>query len=253
MSTIRVIEIGGTHIRRADVIGTDVLNLEIRRTREVLSDSVLANLQVFAQEKWNDDIGKLMILIAGPVKDNIVGQMPNFPEFPCNIDLTKELKFNVPIFVFNDMTAAVIGMADLLKKQNIDQAFWGLTWSTGLGGKFWDGQKISVDTEIGHEILLDNIEAEKLLGGRHLAKTAGESEAQLMGQFLLKLDEIASSNLYIFKGAISKELLTDQKIADIIKSAFSKDIKIMLSPEPDKDSFIGAIILSEQSSRFVPN
>lgn len=243
MNFIRVIEIGATHIRKGDVVDGEILNLEIYRTREVLNGDVLAKLQDFAKVNWRDNIEALAILVAGPVRDNVVEEMPNFPEFPRNINLTEKLDFPVPIHVFNDMTAAVTGMAELLKKQNINQPFWGLTWSTGLGGKFWDGQKISVDREIGHEIMLNNIEAEKQLGGRNLAHAAGPAEARLMGEFLKELDKIATSNLFVFKGAIAKNLLINEEIKTQIMSAFDKDIDIMLSPEPEKDSFIGAAIL----------
>lgn len=241
---LRVVEIGATYIRRADVVNGEILNLEIHRTREILSGDILVKLQDFCQENWRDDIEALVVLVAGPVRDNkIVDSMPNFPEFPHDINLAESLNFNVPILVFNDMTAAVVGMAKLLKKQNITEPFWGLTWSTGLGGKFWDGEKIAIDAEIGHEIKINDIEAEKVLGGRRLTQKAGPQEVQLMGKFLLELNKIAPSNLYVFKGAIAKTLLADDKICDQIQSAFDKNIKIILSPEPDKDSFIGAAIL----------
>lgn len=243
MNSIRVIEIGATHIRRADAVDNEILNLEIHRTREVLSNDILAQLTSFCQKDWRDDIEALVILVAGPIRDNIVEQMPNFPEFPHDVNLAEKMDIDIPIKVFNDMTAAVTGMAKLLRNQNINEPFWGLTWSTGLGGKFWDGEKISIDREIGHEIMLDGIEAEKLLGGRHLSGNAGEPEARLMGQFLVELDKIAPTDLFVFKGAIAESLLTDDKIRQIMASAFDRKVKIMLSPEPEKDSFIGAIDL----------
>lgn len=255
---IRVVEIGATHIRKADVTGPMIKNIEIHRTQEVLSGDIITQLQTFADKNWMDDIEKLVILVAGPVDNNIVKLMPNFPEFGQNIDLTKELKFDVPILVFNDMTAAVTGMAAMSKKQNIAQAFWGLTWSTGLGGKFWDGEKISIDKEIGHEIKINNTEAETLLGGRHMTEETGRTveeitdpefllkKARLMGEFLLELDKIKPSSLFVFKGAISKNWLTKRELVDQIKSVFNKEVILMLSPNPDNDSFIGARILAQK-------
>lgn len=254
MDTIRVVEIGGTHIRRADVQGENISNLVRRRTAEVLVNDVLASLDEFSREDWSDDIQSLVILVAGPVVENVIQRMPNFPAFPENIDLAKELKFDIPIFVFNDMTAAVTGMAKLMVGG--DKPFWGLTWSTGLGGKFWDGQKITVDREIGHEIVIDGQKAEGLLGGRHIAEEAGRppeeitdqefyiKKAQLMGKFLLELDKIAPSTLFVFKGAIAQSLLVKNEIRATILSSFNKKIEIMLSPEPDKDSFLGAYIMA---------
>ena len=130
------------------------------------------------------------------------------------------------------MTAAVTGMAKLLKEKNITEPFWGLTWSTGLGGKFWDGEKISIDREIGHEIMLDGVEAEQLLGGRHLKGPAGPYEIELMERFLDELKKIAPTDLFVFKGAIAENLFAD-----------TKNPQIILSPEPEKDSFLGAAIL----------
>lgn len=258
MNKIRVVEIGGTHIRRGDITNVDISNITRERTAEVLIGDVLASLDRFIRTDWSSDIQKLAILVAGPVRDNIIERMPNFPAFPKNIDLTKELKIDVPIFIFNDMTAAVTGMAELLKKQGLDTPFWGLTWSTGLGGKFCDGEKISIDTEIGHEIMIDGVEAEKLLGGGRLAEETGLSpeqishdfylkKAQVLGQFLVELDKIAPSSLYVFKGAIAEHLLVDEKIQSAIKSQFKKEIKIILSPEPQKDSFLGAWELAKKA------
>lgn len=253
MNSMRVVEIGGTHIRRADVKGDEIVNLTRERTAEVLVGDILASLDNFCRKNWHDDIEALIILIAGPVRDNIVARMPNFPNFPHDINLTQKLNFPVPILVFNDMTAAVTGMAKLFDNQ---QPFWGLTWSTGLGGKFWDGEKISVDTEIGHDVKINDVEAEQLLGGRHIAQEAGcppekitdqnfyLKKAELMGRFLAELDKIAPSNLYVFKGAIAKSLLPDPNIQAEIKKSFDKDVELMLSPEPEKDSFIGAAQLA---------
>jgi hypothetical protein len=257
MATIRVVEIGGTHIRRADIISGTIENLEIERTREVLTGDVFQDLQNFAKKNWVDAIQKLVVLVAGPVRDNTVELMPNFPEFPKNVNLAQELDFRVPTLVFNDMTAAVTGMAHLLKKENINAPFWGLTWSTGLGGKFWDGQKISIDQEVGHDIQIDGIEAEKLLGGRNITLEMGLppekitdqtfylKKARLMSEFLKKLDEIAPTDLFVFKGAIAKNLLANPEIVSAIKSAFDRKIEIILSPEPEKDSLIGAEILAQ--------
>lgn len=257
MHIYRVIEIGGTHIRRADVIDGKIENLEIHRTREVLTGDVFKDLENFGKKNWHDDIQKLVILIAGPVRENTVQAMPNFPDFPRNVNLAQELDFSVPILVFNDMTAAVTGMASLLKKENINTPFWGLTWSTGLGGKFWDGEKISVDQEIGHNIEINDIEAETLLGGRNITLETGlppekitdrtfyAKKARLMGEFLKKLDAIAPTKLFVFKGAIAKNLLSNPEILRSIKSALEQKIDIMISPEPEKDSLIGAEILAQ--------
>jgi len=265
MDIVRVVEIGGTHIRRADVVERQILGLESFRTAEILSGDVLGRLKNFTQEKARPDTKALVILIAGPVKENTVLLMPNFPEFPHNFNLKEQLGFNLPVFVFNDMTAAVVGMAELLKPQNITEPFWGLTWSTGLGGKFWDGEKIAVDMEIGHEIFLEKEqEAEKLLGGRNMVQETGKSleevttaflqgkdwaqdfyykKAKLIGELLAELDKIAPSNLYVFKGALAKNLLVDQEMQYKILGAFTRDVTLMLSPDPEKDSFLGAAAL----------
>jgi len=237
MDSIRVVEIGGTHIRRADIRNGEVSEVERRRTAEVLVGNILKSLEEFTRISWNEDIEALVFLVAGPIDEGEIIGMPNFPEFPQNTDLSKKLEFKVPIFVFNDMTAATIGMAKLRRDS---KPFWGLTWSTGLNAKFWNGQKISIDKELGHEIKINNLEAESLLGGRHLAGQADGKDAAVLAQFLLKLDQMAASNIFVFKGAIAEALIPQEEIQQIIKKVFTKDIELALSPEPQKDSFVGA-------------
>ena len=244
MNKIRVIEIGGTHIRRADIVNGEVGQIKRRRTAHILLGNVIKSLKEFAQAGWSQDIEALTILIAGPIDENIVVGMPNFPNFPDNIDLKKELNLDTPVFIYNDMTAAAVGMASLL---NTSKPFWSITWSTGLNAKYWDGEKISIDRELGHELKINDLEAEALLGGRHMAGQADKKHVVILAQFLLKLDQLAPSDAFVFKGAIAESLIPIRNIQNIIKNAFTKDIQIVLSPEPQKDSFLGAWELTQKA------
>lgn len=268
MKKIRVIEIGATHIRRADIRENKITNLEIHRTAETLSGGVLSKLNNFARENWDENIQALAILVAGPIQNNIVELMPNFAAFPKNTDFSKSLDMDVPVLVWNDMTAAVTGMAELLKKEDINSPFWGLTWSSGLGGKFWDGKKIAIESEVGHEIFICNEEAEDLLGGLAMAEEIGKpleevtaafsrgenwakefyfKKARLMGLFLQKLNSLAPTELFVFKGSIAKNILINEEIMAQINQELNEKIKIILSPEPDKDSLFGAEILTRKA------
>jgi len=283
MKIYRVVEIGGTQIRRADVADDfSVTNIFKGETEKILDGDVLNRLQLFVSEKINADTKAIIILVAGPVEGNAtVLELPNFSEFPKNTnmkDLLEELK--LPVLVFNDMEGAVYGMAKLLNKA---KPFWGITWSTGLGGKFWDGEKIALNEEIGHmDFAIDDTDAlcgcgainhaESFLGGKNMAKEIGknleevtcafenneswardfyEEKAKIMGEFLIKVDGLAPVDNFVFKGSVALHVIKDLNIQTIIKNIFlkklKKDISLELSSDSENDSLIGAAVLAQKN------
>lgn len=282
MNIFRVVEIGGTQVRRADVTGDfQISNVFKGKTAEILDGDVLNRIQSFVGEKINPETKAIVVLAAGPVEENkIIRELPNFPNLPKDTnlkDLLAELKF--PVLVYNDMEGAVYGMAKLLNKTT---PFWGITWSTGLGGKYWDGEKIFVNEEIGHmDFAIGDKDAlcscgainhaESFLGGKNLAKEIGkdledvttafknnegwarefyESKAKIMGEFLVKVDDLAPVETFIFKGSVATNVLPDANIQNIIKKVFldkrKKDVSLVLSPDPEHDSLIGAVIMAQK-------
>lgn len=283
MKFYRVIEIGGTQVRRADVADDfTISNVFKGKTAEILDRDVLNRIQSFVGEKISPDTRAIVILAAGPIEENsTIKELPNFSELPKHTNIKDLLvEYKLPVFVFNDMEGAVYGMAKLLNKT---KSFWGITWSTGLGGKYWDGEKIFVNEEIGHmDFAVDDRDAlcgcgainhaESFLGGKNLAKEIGknledvttafkngegwarefyESKAKIMGEFLVKVDDLAPVETFIFKGSVAVNVLPDENIQNIIKKVFldkrKKDISLVLSPDPENDSLIGAAVLAQKN------
>jgi len=153
---IRAIEIGGTQTRRADINAEnfEISNPSTVKTKNLSAQGdILENLMKFAGEDLGTGIDRLAYAVAGPViKQQLVKLLPNVPNWPKEIDLKEisERRFDRSSIVVNDMEAAVIGMAKIM---GVNKPFWGITWSSGIGGRFWDGEKIFSDTEIGHTTL----------------------------------------------------------------------------------------------------
>lgn len=186
--TTRVIEIGATYTRRADVSFDEKINNFITvPTSELLSSkNILEKFIKFVGQDFKKEIAGISYAVAGPVNDRrIIEFLPNVPSWPKNLDLVEltNQKLKIPSIVLNDMEAAVTGMAAILyKKENFKKPFWGITWSSGIGGRFWDGKRIVSDSEIGH-ITLDNSESAPLCG----CGKRGHTEAFLSGKSIEKI------------------------------------------------------------------
>jgi len=277
----RVVEIGATQLRRADVNANnnEVMNLNTRKTREVLQTDPITNLLNFIKGSGLiQETRAIIIAIAGPVEDHkIIKIMPNFPEFPENYNLAQTIgeTFSLPVFIYNDMESAVAGMAETLEKtQEFKGKFWGITWSSGVSAKFWDNG-ITINREPGHEIKIEGKEAEDHLGGVKMAESLNktleettqafeqdedwaidfyEKKSVIMGEFLAELVKIAEPELFCFKGSIALNLFKHEKIKKIVLDSLNKNNQkqfvldcLVLSPEPDQDGLIGAANLARTS------
>lgn len=278
---ISVIEIGATNLRRADVFSENV-NIKINNFYSERSGNLTPDKLFDFVKGGLSSQQKIVYAVAGPVKDHeIVEMLPNLPSFPKNFNLKEqsEKRFKIPAMVINDMTAAVLGMAYLLGK---GKAFWGITWSTGIGGKFFDGQKIiDEDLEIGHlefdlspaapvcgcggrghiEALISGSALEKKAGqnlrlmtenfkaGKYAAIGLYEEAAKTMGAFLARLYELEPANLFVFKGSVAANILPLDEIEAIILSSLrqkgvSEKVSLILSPDRERDTFFGAARIS---------
>lgn len=185
---IRVIEIGATYTRRADISLPElkISGFKTGLTSDFAEGDVIQKIIEFAGENLSPDTTAVAVAVAGPIQNNnLVEFLPNFSAFPNNTDLAAPIKqkLNLPAIIVNDMEAAVFGMAHLLKeRENYDGTFWGITWSSGIGGRFWDGQKIVSDSEIGH-IILDISPQAPICG----CGKKGHAEALLSGQGMKKI------------------------------------------------------------------
>jgi predicted NBD/HSP70 family sugar kinase len=150
---IRVIDIGGNGLRRADIYGTKVRNLEqrvpiaLRNTKKAIE-----SLLEFSLTDLPSATEGVAYSVAGVIKNNsLIQESPNvhFLDMVDLADLTKS-KVGIESAIFNDMEAAVTGIAALLPKEHY---FMGITWSSGIGLRIWKNGNILSGAEGGHMVL----------------------------------------------------------------------------------------------------
>lgn len=284
MKKYQLIEIGGTHLRIAKAeFSTQEINISKvskYRTKDYLN-YIPGDIFQLVQKDIDKDTNGMIFAVAGPVKDDaIVESLPNIHIWPKNYNLKEiaQQKFGIPVMVKNDMDTATKGMAYLAK---IDDPFWGVTWSTGLGARYWDGKKTNFG-ELGHEIKLkknsQEFEAEDLLGGNHLKeylkknfldKIGGNDPIKALANgfesneewarkvyydlclnfvsFLSGLLAIKKTEQIVLKGAIADFVLSQNELKAYIENSLGANLKIIISPDSEKDSFYGAVLLFEES------
>jgi predicted NBD/HSP70 family sugar kinase len=147
--SIRVVDGGGDGFRRADVDGTTPRNFQkskgpLKRVEDIVD---------FACKGLPRGTEGIAFALAGVIEDKDL--VVNSPNVHCLDgvrlasavrDRTKGMK----AAVFNDMEAAVTGMAALVPDEPF---FLGITWSSGIGLRVWtEGRLLSV-AEGGHMLL----------------------------------------------------------------------------------------------------
>lgn len=236
-NTIRVVEIGGTQVRLADVMigeNIEVANFKTMLSRDLVPDRLTSQIIEFTKTRGLDKCQAIIYPVAGTVKDHhFVEIFPNLPGSPKNVDLGNIVQkaLNKPTYVANDMEAAVTGMGYLLKKEkDFSSPFWGLTWSSGIGGRFWDGKKIVAESEVGH-IIIDISENAPVCG----CGVRGHAESYLGGKMMAKkLKEKYSPEIAKFPGKSSFEVLHEaykkgEKWAEEYYSEITKIMGIFLA------------------------
>lgn len=149
---IRVIDGGGAGFRRADVLGTEVQNLVTTKEKSIVISDFGSLINFVTEDFEPDKFGGIAYALAGVIKNNdLVVKSPN-AHFLDGIKLAfkTEAKTKKPSAVFNDMEAAIIGMAFLFPEENY---FLGITWSSGIGLRIWKDGKILSVAEGGHMVL----------------------------------------------------------------------------------------------------
>lgn len=147
MSSIRVIECGGSGFRSADVCDGKI---HLANTAEILWISSTESLMKFAYERLPAETKAIIFATAGLVEGHkIIRTSPN-------ISILKEVNVddyrpnpNIPCFVANDMATSITGMA-LMNPQF--PYFMGITWSSGVGARIWKNNEILSDSEVGHMV-----------------------------------------------------------------------------------------------------
>jgi predicted NBD/HSP70 family sugar kinase len=146
---IRVVDGGGNGFRRADVDGAKVRNFVT--TRGPLRS--VGKVVQFACQNLPPDTEGIAFALAGVIRDHdLVVNSPNI-HFLDGVRLASQVRRQaggLKAAVFNDMEAAVTGMAALVPDERY---FLGITWSSGIGLRVWsDGRLLSV-AEGGHMVL----------------------------------------------------------------------------------------------------
>lgn len=143
--SIRVIDGGGNGFRRADVWGIDVLNLTMTKKGDISGPSQLIDFATGDLPSGNQGIAYAM---AGDVKDGVVIKSPQIA-WLNGFDLAGATNGMCArkTLVFNDMSGAVAGMAELMGRPPY---FLGITLSSGIGiGIYHKGEILSA-SEGGH-------------------------------------------------------------------------------------------------------
>lgn len=146
---IRVVDGGGEGFRRADVHNAEPRNFH--RTPGPLTN--VADVVDFARKSLPPDTEGIAFALAGVIEDHdLVVNSPNL-HFLDGVRLATEVRNAAPgttAAVFNDMEAAVTGMAALLPEEAY---FLGITWSSGIGLRVWADGRILCVAEGGHMVL----------------------------------------------------------------------------------------------------
>lgn len=199
---IRAIDGGGTGFRRADICGTKVVDFAVTRG----APKSVSELMRFVKKGLSKDCSGISYAIAGVIKNNDTFVNSANIHFLDGINLAKETTeaTGLPSGVFNDMEAAVTGMATLMPNKNY---FMGITWSSGIGLRIWNNGKILSVAEGGHS-LLDPSPFAPLCG----CGKRGHAEAILSGKAIAKrvISETQALNIALPKDIDPCKFLDEQ-------------------------------------------
>jgi len=171
---IRVIDIGGDGFRRVDIdcsIVEKIKAKDVEQIRAMINEQIKDADIIKMKKEAIPDLDSLMQFVtdgleggkikgvaysvAGVIENNrLMKNSPN-AHFLDDVDLKQKTESylkeaKLESFVFNDMEAAVTGMATLLGNPPY---FMGITWSTGIGLRIWSDGKILSVAEGGHMVL----------------------------------------------------------------------------------------------------
>lgn len=178
MALIRAIDGGGTGFRRADIDG-----IKIRSYASEGNISSLNDLLAFVKGNLLPGTAGIAYAIAGVIEERRrIVTSPN-AHFLDGLDLglLTNVETGLPTLVFNDMEAAVAGMATLLPSAYDHSYFLGITWSSGIGLRVWKNGKILSVAEGGHMVIDPSLwaplcgcgkrgHAEAIIGGKAITR-----------------------------------------------------------------------------------
>lgn len=147
---VRVVEIGGAGVSQLDI---DLDNPKVAMVPERIKFPGLEALLELIEERLPENTTGVAYSVAGPIEDHdkiiIAPQIHGLDG--VNLATLTENRTKLQSAVFNDMEAAVTGMAYLLSGNDY---FLGITWSSGIGARVWaNGRILSLNEEVGHMVL----------------------------------------------------------------------------------------------------
>lgn len=138
------IDAGGTNLRAA-IYESDNNPIYIKEKSEKIGLAAFIE-KILISHKNIETIG---ISYAGQVKEGIIIDAPNIKVDVADIKKYFKTKYNIPLYIENDLTCAVIAEAKELKSKNVCALYVG----TGLGlGVIDDGNIIKGSTNLACEI-----------------------------------------------------------------------------------------------------
>jgi predicted NBD/HSP70 family sugar kinase len=149
MSEIMTVDAGGSRKGRVGIVSNGKV---IAGPHFIPFDSGLSFTDMVKAAVEHQNCEGIAIAVPGPVWDNILLKAPNLPEL-VGVPLATlvEDATDLPVRLFNDMSAAAAGMARLCPKV---PDFLALTLSSGVGARIVHGGKIvSSNVEFGHVCL----------------------------------------------------------------------------------------------------
>lgn len=150
MVMIRTVDVGGNGARRADIEETQISKMA-KMTVPITAANLEEFWQLVADDLDPETVG-IAYAFAGDIENN--DKMLNSPNAHVfnNLEVATETtkRTGLKAAVFNDMEAAVTGMAKLLPNE---PRFMGITWSSGIGLRFWWNGQILSPAEGGHMVV----------------------------------------------------------------------------------------------------
>ena len=141
-----IVDVGGTYLRAKLYKKKD-----LQKSFRVRSKDFLLVNYIDGIVKDYKGIKKIALSFAGQVKDGVILASPNIKTDKKDIAKYFKKKYNIDLYIQNDLSCAVLAEAKYFKTQNICAIYVGTGIGCGVvsGGRLVDGY-MGVSTELGH-------------------------------------------------------------------------------------------------------
>lgn len=240
---VLALDLGGTHIRIAEVSGGKIFNKEIFDTPKKRKEILGLLFSIIGDRKFS----KICVASAGV---EIEGKIKNVPNIDLeNFELRKILraKFRTPVFLDNDARCACAAEMHFGNGRQYNN-FVFLTLGTGIGGAIVFNKKIYRGSGAAGEICnmnLDGKNFEQIASGKAAHKLGRSKVGENLGKGLASLSYILAPEAFILGGGFAdvKEIYHPMK-ETLKKKYFLRPIPhIMKAKFGDDAGLIGAAML----------